>query len=91
MPVLFPLLATGPDTRTPAERHGDAFVDLLDLASRSTHLPREAGERAHVTVTIDFEALKSGLGGGRSRWSTTCPGSTRPPSSIRNGDRCAPC
>jgi uncharacterized protein DUF222/HNH endonuclease len=54
--------ATGPDTRTLPERQGDALVDLLDLASRSSQLPVEAGERPHVTVTLDYQTLVSGIG-----------------------------
>ena len=54
--------ATGPDTRTLPERQGDALVDVLDLASRSQHLPTEAGERPHVTVTVDYQTLVSGIG-----------------------------
>jgi hypothetical protein len=54
--------ATGPDTRTLPERQGDALVDVLDLASRSQDLPVEAGERPHVTVTMDYQTLVSGIG-----------------------------
>jgi hypothetical protein len=57
-----PADATGPDERNVLERQGDALVDLLDLASRSEHLPREAGERPHVFLTVSWEALQSGLG-----------------------------
>jgi Domain of unknown function (DUF222)/HNH endonuclease len=54
--------AAGPDIRTLPERQGDALVELHELASRSQDLPTEAGERPHVTVTIDFQALLSGIG-----------------------------
>ncbi|HEX6339666.1 HNH endonuclease [Umezawaea sp.] len=54
--------AAGPDTRTLPERQGDALADVLDLASRSPHLPTEAGERPHVTVTVDHQTLVSGIG-----------------------------
>jgi uncharacterized protein DUF222/HNH endonuclease len=54
--------AAGPDTRTLPERQGDALADLLDLASRSQDLPSEAGERPHVTVTVDYQTLVSGTG-----------------------------
>jgi hypothetical protein len=57
-----PADATGPDERNILERQGDALVDLLDLASRSQHLPREAGERPHMMVTTTWEALRTGLG-----------------------------
>jgi hypothetical protein len=54
--------AAGPDARTLPERQGDALADVLDLASRSQHLPTEAGERPHVTVTVDHQALLTGIG-----------------------------
>jgi len=54
--------AAGPDTRTLPERQGEALVDVLDLASRSQDLPTEAGERPHVTVTVDYATLVSGVG-----------------------------
>jgi hypothetical protein len=57
-----PADATGPDERNILERQGDALVDLLDLASRSGHLPRDAGERPHLFLTLSWEALQSGLG-----------------------------
>ncbi|WNV86161.1 DUF222 domain-containing protein [Umezawaea sp. Da 62-37] len=52
----------GPDTRTLPERQGDALADVLNLASRSRDLPIEAGERPHVTVTVDYKTLVSGVG-----------------------------
>jgi hypothetical protein len=57
-----PADAIGPDERNILERQGDALVDLLDLASRSEHLPRDAGERPHLFLTMSWEALQSGLG-----------------------------
>ncbi|WNV85717.1 DUF222 domain-containing protein [Umezawaea sp. Da 62-37] len=54
--------AAGPDTRTLPERQGDALADVLNLASRSRDLPIEAGERPHVTVTIDYKTLVTGAG-----------------------------
>jgi hypothetical protein len=57
-----PADAAGPDERNILERQGDALVDLLDLASRSEHLPREAGERPHLFLTLSWEALQTGLG-----------------------------
>jgi len=54
--------AAGPDTRTLPERQGEALVDVLGLASRSEELPTEAGERPHVTVTVEYAALLEGIG-----------------------------
>ncbi len=52
----------GPDTRSVAQRHGDALVDAFDLAMNSPELPTQAGERVHVTVTLPLETLRSGVG-----------------------------
>lgn len=47
-----------PDPRTTAERHGDAFAAIVDLAARAPDLPVKAGERAVVTVTIGIDELE---------------------------------
>jgi hypothetical protein len=54
--------AEGPDLRSPQERYGDAFSDAIDLALNSPDLPLQAGERAHIMVTVSLEDLKSGVG-----------------------------
>ncbi|MFB9599204.1 DUF222 domain-containing protein, partial [Saccharothrix longispora] len=41
---------------------GEAFADLIHLASRSTDLPSEAGERPHISVTIDHDTLRRSVG-----------------------------
>jgi Domain of unknown function (DUF222)/HNH endonuclease len=50
---------TDEDTRSPAQRRADALGEVcrqrLDLANR----PNVGGERPHMTVTVDVEALKS--------------------------------
>ena len=51
----------GPDLRSPAERLGDAFSDTINLALNSPDLPTQAGERAHVTVAVSLQDLKTGL------------------------------
>ena len=52
------------DDRTPAERRADALGEIcrqwLDLAER----PAVAGERPHVTVTVDADALAAPRGAG---------------------------
>src|SRR5687768_4788608 len=58
----------GPKDR--AHRFGEAFADIVSLASRSGDLPSEAGERPHISVTVDLETLRrgggqAGLGGDR--------------------------
>jgi hypothetical protein len=52
----------GPDLRSKAERYADALAEAIQLAMTSEELPTHAGAQAHVVVTIDFEALKSGIG-----------------------------
>ncbi|MEV6877659.1 DUF222 domain-containing protein [Amycolatopsis sp. NPDC051128] len=52
----------GPDLRSPQERYGDAFSDAIDLALNTPDLPMQAGERAHVMVTVSLENLKTGVG-----------------------------
>ena len=53
----------GADQRTPAQRRADALHEIcrqwLDLSDR----PRVAGERPHLTVTVDAEALADPSGG----------------------------
>jgi hypothetical protein len=50
----------GPKDR--AHRFGEAFTDVVSLASRSGDLPSEAGERPHISVTVDVETLRRGVG-----------------------------
>jgi hypothetical protein len=57
-----PSSEAGPDPRTPAERHGDALVEILQLAAGHAELPSEAGERPHVLVTVPLQTLRDGLG-----------------------------
>ncbi len=42
----------GPDSRTAAERQGDAVAAIFELAARADDLPQRAGERAVATVTV---------------------------------------
>ena len=66
--ALDPLAALGSategdrDTRGLAERQADALVELARLAMAADELPTHGGDRVHVTVTVDYEALKSGIG-----------------------------
>ncbi|MEV1113584.1 DUF222 domain-containing protein [Actinosynnema sp. NPDC049800] len=61
--MLEPLAAPRPDgPKDRAHRWGEAFGDLVSLASRSGDLPSEAGERPHISVTLDFETLRRGAG-----------------------------
>ncbi|GAA3461510.1 DUF222 domain-containing protein [Saccharothrix longispora] len=61
--MIEPLSTPRPDgPRDAARRRGEAFADLIHLASRSTDLPSEAGERPHISVTIDHDTLRRGVG-----------------------------
>ncbi|PSL56579.1 uncharacterized protein DUF222 [Saccharothrix carnea] len=61
--MLEPLSQPRPDgPKDRAHRLGEAFGDLVSLASRSEHLPSEAGERPHISVVVDFETLRHGIG-----------------------------
>ncbi len=53
---------TGPDQRSPAERNGDALVELFHLAATTGDLPSEAGEKPHLLVTVPLRTLRDGVG-----------------------------
>ncbi len=50
------------DTRTVPQRQADALIELCDRARSADDFPTTAGEPPHVTVTIDWDALRTGLG-----------------------------
>lgn len=61
------------DTRSHAERQGDALVALARAALDGGGLPDVRGERPHVRVTIDWQALCAargapGVAGGELGW-----------------------
>lgn len=61
------------DTRSHAERQGEALVSLARKALDSGSLPEVRGQRAHVRVTIDWMALCAergapGVAGGSLAW-----------------------
>jgi hypothetical protein len=51
-----------PDTRAIQERHADALIELCDRARAADDFPTTAGEPPHLTVIIDWDALRTGLG-----------------------------
>jgi hypothetical protein len=51
-----------PDTRTVPERQADALIELCERARAGDEFPTTAGEPPHVTVTIDWDALRTALG-----------------------------
>jgi hypothetical protein len=57
-----PATAGIPDARTAAQRNTDALLEVCGLARAAHDCPSTAGEPPHLTVTIDWEALRTGLG-----------------------------
>jgi hypothetical protein len=59
-----PRPATGgiPDPRTAAQRNAEALLEVCGLARAAQECPATAGEPPHMTVTIDWAALRTGLG-----------------------------
>jgi Domain of unknown function (DUF222)/HNH endonuclease len=51
------------DTRTPEQRRADALVELCRQSLDRADRPMVAGERPHVTVTVDVANLRDGSGG----------------------------
>jgi len=49
------------DPRSPAQRRGDGFADLLLRVQCSVEMPIEGGERPTVVVTIDYHQLMGDL------------------------------
>jgi hypothetical protein len=52
----------GPDPRTPAQRRADALGEVCRRWLDSSDRPSVAGERPHVVVTVDLEALEGRVG-----------------------------
>jgi hypothetical protein len=50
------------ETTTVPQRHADALIELCDRARAADEFPTTAGEPPHVTVTIDWDVLRTGLG-----------------------------
>jgi Domain of unknown function (DUF222) len=51
-----------PDPRTTPQRNADALLEVCGLARASQDCPTTAGEPPHLTVTIDWDALRTGIG-----------------------------
>lgn len=51
-----------PDARTGPQRQADALIELCERARAVDDFPASAGEPPHLTVTIDWDALRTGLG-----------------------------
>ncbi len=50
------------DSRTQAERHGDAFSDYVRLKTASPELPGQAGESTQILITMSYDDLVNDLG-----------------------------
>jgi hypothetical protein len=55
--------SAGVDDRTPAQRRADALGEICRQWLDSSDRPSVGGERPHVTVTVEAEALRDGAGG----------------------------
>jgi Domain of unknown function (DUF222) len=51
-----------PDPRTTAQRNADALLEVCGLARAAQDCPTTGGEPPHLTVTLDWETLRTGLG-----------------------------
>ncbi|WP_020575877.1 HNH endonuclease signature motif containing protein [Actinopolymorpha alba] len=60
-----PTTADGLDPRSPAQRRGDAFDELVRRYLDSGASPSQGGEKPHIVVTITDEDLVNGTGLGR--------------------------
>ncbi len=57
-----PTAEGAPDPRTIPQRHADALIELCDRGPRRRGFPTTGGEVSHLTVTIDWDALRTALG-----------------------------
>src|SRR6478736_2747965 len=55
-----------PDPRTPAARRGQAFKEMLRRYLDLGDAPVQGGERPHITVTINLQDLRNGVGNVRA-------------------------
>ncbi|MGH3853295.1 MAG: DUF222 domain-containing protein [Pseudonocardiaceae bacterium] len=51
-----------PDPRTTDQRNADALLEVCGLARAAQDCPTTAAEPPHLTVTLDWETLRTGLG-----------------------------
>ncbi|QUQ68639.1 HNH endonuclease signature motif containing protein [Kutzneria sp. CA-103260] len=52
------------DTRTTAERQGDALAEIIEMASASEDLPAAGGERPHLALTMSLKDFQEQRGTG---------------------------
>lgn len=53
---------SAPDARTTPQRNADALIEVCGLARAAQDCPSTAGEPPHLTVTINWDALRTGFG-----------------------------
>jgi hypothetical protein len=53
---------TAQDERHRTQRLGDAMAEVVHLAAKAEDLPVHGGEKPHLTVTLDYNALLEGIG-----------------------------
>ncbi|WP_434449710.1 DUF222 domain-containing protein [Lentzea sp. E54] len=53
------------DLRLAPEREGDALCEVVDLALRAGGTRTHGGERAQLTITVDYDKLRDGIGTAR--------------------------
>jgi hypothetical protein len=64
--LIDPLAKPEPDdVRFAPEREGDAFCEIIDLALRADQYRICGGERVQLTVTVDYDKLRAGIGTAR--------------------------
>ena len=59
-----PTTADGPDPRSPSQRLGDGFAELLRRYLNAGASPTQGGEKPHVVINIDHDRLVDGTGTG---------------------------
>jgi hypothetical protein len=57
-----PATAGIPDARSTGQHNADALLEVCGLARAAHDCPSTAGEPPHLTVTIDWDALRTSLG-----------------------------
>ncbi|MGH3822525.1 MAG: DUF222 domain-containing protein [Pseudonocardiaceae bacterium] len=65
-----------PDPRTTDQRNADALLEVCGLARAAQECPTTAGEPPHLTVTIDWDALRTSLGAATLDYGTHISAST---------------